>query len=643
MAQHAQAEGATGELSITRDRLLSALRLARRELLSRRLPAGYWEGHLSSSALSTATAVTALTLSATPEDAPLVAAGVRWLGDHQNDDGGWGDTTDSPSNIATTLLCFSALTIAHQVSGAVETLTRAAPYVTFHTGTTPAERVAAITAAYGEDRTFAVPILMNCAIAGLVEWQDIPSLPYELATLPQSWYRLTKMQVVSYALPALIAVGLAIEHHRPLLSRHSSLLRRLVSNTVQRKLISLQPITGGFLEAAPLTAFVCMALLSLPKGPTARSLRADPATTVLNKGLDFLRRSMRPDGSWPIDTNLSVWVTTSALNALNLSGGLPEADAQATRDWLAQRQYQHRHPYTGAAPGGFGWTHLAGGVPDADDTSGALLALADHGSDQAITDAATWLCNLQNTDGGWPTFCRGWGKLPFDKSCDDITAHALRALASSDRRARAGTAPAVRLQDRDDHTTIANQARYEPASYRRGWKPARQKPFPAKEVSRAITRGLDHLSARQRSDGSWVPLWFGNQAAPEHLNPVLGTARVLLTWAEFDRNAEEALQGLQFLISAQNADGGWGGAPGVPSTVEESALAISALSCWPQECRIALGRGLDYLVQRIENDDWTEPAPVGLYFASLWYSEQLYPIVWTVEALGRSLNTIELP
>jgi len=207
-----------------------------------------------------------------------------------------------------------------------------------------------------------------------------------------------------------------------------------------------------------------------------------------------------------------------------------------------------------------------------------------------------WLLDLQNSDGGWPTFCRGWGKLPFDKSCDDLTAHALRAL----RKASVGT----------------------------------------KDAARATSRGLDYLSARQRPDGSWVPLWFGNQQAPEHLNPVLGTSRVLLAWAELDRNAEEALQGLQYLVGAQNSDGGWGGAAGMPSTVEETALAVSALSHWPQECGLALHRGLQYLLSRVENGDWTRPAPLGLYFASLWYSEELYPVVWTVEALGRCLPSL---
>ncbi len=29
-----------------------------------------------------------------------------------------------------------------------------------------------------------------------------------------------------------------------------------------------------------------------------------------------------------------------------------------------------------------------------------------------------------------------------------------------------------------------------------------------------------------------------------------------------------------------------------------------------------------------------EPAPIGFYFAKLWYWERLYPLVWTVSALG---------
>ncbi|MFM7517555.1 MAG: hypothetical protein ACKO3V_11480 [Pirellula sp.] len=97
------------------------------------------------------------------------------------------------------------------------------------------------------------------------------------------------------------------------------------------------------------------------------------------------------------------------------------------------------HPFTNAAPGGWSWTPLSGGVPDADDTPGAMLALkvfyreatgdAKQQAElagQAIA-GAKWLIDLQNRDGGIPTFCRGWGTLPFDRSNPDITAHAIRA------------------------------------------------------------------------------------------------------------------------------------------------------------------------------------------------------------------------
>lgn len=593
MAQPAEAQAAhLGPLDQATAQ--DALRLVCRELLAARTPGGYWEGFLASSALSTATALSALALAAEPSDRPLVSGGVRWLAATQNPDGGWGDTADSPSNLATTLLSFSALTLASGFPDALGALERAAPFVTARTGGEPATRAAAVTAAYGKDRTFAVPILMNCALAGLVEWSAVPALPCELAALPQSWYRRLRMQVVSYALPALIAVGLAVHSHTGRLAP----LRSLTAGLIQRKLPSLQPASGGFLEATPLTAFVCMALLSLPR-------RHGGAEAVVERGLQFLRASAREDGSWPIDTNLSVWVTSGALQALELAGGLPPDLAGPTHDWLVLRQHPHRHPYTGAAAGGWAWTHLSGGVPDADDTAGALLALQGMASTAnlaARTAGVRWLLDLQNADGGWPTFCRGWGRLPFDKSCDDLTAHAVRALLAVCAAESGGGVPPPALRAR---------------------------------ARRAVDRALAYLRARQRPDGSWVPLWFGNQATASHENPVLGTARVLQAWAAVDPGGERALRGLHFLVAAQNPDGGWGGAAGAPSTLEETALAVSALAHWPTLCAPPLARGVQHLARRLQNGDWTRPAPIGLYFASLWYSERLYPLIWCAEALGR--------
>src|SRR5262245_59654388 len=102
-------------LMLDRDRLRNAYEQAKTLLLAERV-SGHWVGELSASALSTATAVSALSL-ASPERErgefqPLIDGGVSYLVAHQNTDGGWGDTDKSYSNIATTYLCVAALHLA---------------------------------------------------------------------------------------------------------------------------------------------------------------------------------------------------------------------------------------------------------------------------------------------------------------------------------------------------------------------------------------------------------------------------------------------------------------------------------------------------------------------------------------------------
>ncbi len=153
---------------------------------------GFWEGRLSSSALSTATALSALALADDPGDTDRIASGLAWLAGSQNADGGWGDTTDSPSNLATTVLAVAAMnlvtakgTVAPRLSGAPE---KARGYLATRAGESPRAIVEAVRGEYGADRTFAVPILMNCGLAGLAAWDDIPGLPFELAVLPHGCY-----------------------------------------------------------------------------------------------------------------------------------------------------------------------------------------------------------------------------------------------------------------------------------------------------------------------------------------------------------------------------------------------------------------------------------------------------------------------
>ncbi len=554
---------------------------ARAALLRERTPGGYWVGELSPSALSTATAIFALKSSGNPEFAMLIRAGSTWLIANQNADGGWGDTPLSFSNISTTCLCWAALGDDSPLS-----VERAREWIRASAGTLdPVPLAKVIADRYGKDRTFSVPILTMLALAGKLgpdPWKPVPQLPFELAALPFWFFRIVQLPVVSYALPALIAIGQVKHRHRPTWNPLLRIPRWLAKNRTLRKLCAIQPGTGGYLEATPLTAFVAMSLTGAGNGDHA----------VVAESLRFLVQSMRPDGSWPIDTDLTTWVTTLALNALG------EVDEPAAvRAWLLKQQYRTTHPFTRAAPGGWAWTDLPGGVPDADDTAGALLALRlleepDDTALSAVVAGVEWLLNLQNRDGGIPTFCKGWTGLPFDRSSNDLTAHALRAwFAWRDR--------------------LPSKLRV--------------------RINRGAARGLGYLAKTQRPDGAWAPLWFGNQHGAEIENLTYGTSRVLRLGSALPRDSFD--RGFAWLLANQNPDGGWGGRAGTPSSIEETALALDALAeGLPGE---AGRRGIEYLRIATRNGTHFPPSPIGFYFANLWYYEKLYPLIFTVGALEK--------
>src|SRR2546430_2105692 len=152
------------------DRLAAAYRTAHDALLAERHPDGYWLGELSSSALSTATAVSALALVGGHDR--LIAGGLAWLAEHQNADGGWGDTVKSLSNISTSMLCRAAFHLTGGIPRYAASLARLECWLGERFGTTPEQLAEAVRARYGKDRTFSVPILTMCALAGLVSWRE---------------------------------------------------------------------------------------------------------------------------------------------------------------------------------------------------------------------------------------------------------------------------------------------------------------------------------------------------------------------------------------------------------------------------------------------------------------------------------------
>jgi squalene-hopene/tetraprenyl-beta-curcumene cyclase len=624
-----------------------ALDAVRDELLQRRTPTGFWVGELSPSALSTATAISAIStavIHGSPDPQDLgryqqhLQTAISYLSSQQNEDGGFGDTDRSYSNIATSYLVLAATVLARQAADtslSAEAVSRLQRYLEQAGG------IEGLRRRYGQDKTFVVPILTNLAIAGLVPWREVARLPFEAAVFPQTMYRWLQMPVVSYAIPALVAIGQARHLCGPKTFWPLHMLRSAAIGRTMNVLLRMQPASGGYLEATPLTSFVCMSLAATGRGDHP----------VCRNGLKFLVASMNSDGSWPIDTNLATWLTSLAIQALACD---PEDDGQWCREslveWHLGCQHKTRHPFTAAEPGGWGWTDLSGAVPDSDDTPAAIMATQEfcqhvdgalrERCEQAIVQGVQWLHRLQNRDGGWPTFCRGWGKLPFDRSSNDLTAHVLRAV----------------LQNRS-------------------WEPQRDR-----VPDKMIRRGVEFLHRNQRADGAWLPLWFGNQDQPNEINPVYGTSRVLLAGATGVLDQAAVRRGCEFLIQAQNHDGGWGGGPAVSawlkshpplaadvrndylSSVEETALAVDALVAnWDYQRNQpvwtgveqgppatggvnhphpqAIIRGIEFLVNAIDDGRHRVAWPIGFYFAKLWYHEELYPLIFATKALANYLRS----
>ena len=148
--------------------------------------------------------------------------------------------------------------------------------------------------------------------------------------------------------------------------------------------------------------------------------------------------------------------------------------------------------------------------------------------------------------------------------------------------------------------------------------------------------------------GSGIKIWAKGKLPGEGTAFPLGDGRVEIYdqgryftvtgnhWAGQMLDVEEHQAALDWLLAAQNPDGGWGGMPGIASSIEETAVALHACTAHPKAIpATVIRRATEFLMQTTDQGRRTVPSPIGFYFASLWYFEELYPLIFAAAALQR--------
>ena len=159
-----------------------------------------------------------------------------------------------------------------------------------------------------------------------------------------------------------------------------------------------------------------------------------------------------------------------------------------------------------------------------------------------------------------------------------------------------------------------------------------------------MQRGVRWLFRNQEEDGSWYGRWgicyiYGTWAA------LTGMAAVgVPTYAPAMQKAAH------WLISIQNSDGGWGESclsdhrkkytPLGRSTLSQTAWAVDALLAVvkgnpDEQVKKAIQRGVGFLVDKGEDNEWPENYPTGGGLPGSFYSlYHSYRYIWPLLALS---------
>jgi squalene-hopene/tetraprenyl-beta-curcumene cyclase len=388
------------------DQVERSIGLAVDRLLAMQRTDGSWQGTLPSAAIATAAASVALHLGDPVGSAPLISAGMQWLRDTQNDDGGWGDAIDSLSTLNATAYAVGALHFiepaesADQVKRGLECIDRFGGH-----------------AAIEDPDVCTLEIMCQqfLAFGGLYDEEKMRRLPMEFILLPR---RLR--QKISFTFPFVMCWALMQAR-----TRRFGPLRRVINRIAQPRVLAyfdelheFEGPDGGYQESPIMVSLACIAM-------ARAGLRPD----IVRRCVAYLRRTARADGAWSVNRDLEFTITSIVVHGLQDAGYGADPRLRAAETWMRRCQRDVPLPATGCPPGGWGWS-LRCGWPDSDDTADALIALSRFGydrGDQQVSGGLDWLRAMQSRNGSWACFCKN-SPVGMDAPCTVMSAHAVTAL-----------------------------------------------------------------------------------------------------------------------------------------------------------------------------------------------------------------------
>ncbi|MEH6956016.1 squalene--hopene cyclase [Neobacillus drentensis] len=348
---------------------------------------------------------------------------------------------------------------------------------------------------------------------------------------------------------------------------------------------------GTFYSYFSSTFLLIFALLSLGYKKT------DPIITKALNGLFAMKCEINGTPHMQY-TTANVW-NTSLIGYSLQAAGVSTDDSivvEANRYLLEKQQHKFgdwviHNPKT--LPGGWGFSEVNTMNPDVDDTTASLRSLSRlvphdrHAWDRGLE----WLLSMQNDDGGWAAFEKNTDTklfefLPLEKgeflltdpSCADITGRTLEFLGNYTNLSR-------------DH--------------------------------KAIQKGVNWLLKNQLMNGSWYGRW-----GVCYLYGTWGAVTGLVA-AGIPTGHSSIQRAVNWLLSIQNGDGGWGESchsdrkktyvPLQASTLTHTGWALDTLISTSEEPTSQIRKGITYLLDSLEKEDWTTAYPKGQGMAGAFY------------------------